>query len=78
MFCWKNIDGIMRNKDYPETLTQDLKKSIRELTLGHIQVLQWDSNPKHTSKVGTKWLKDNNVKEQNRKKSKRCEKLVEG
>ena len=38
------------------------KTSVRKLKLGHKWVFQMDSDPKHTSKVVAKWLKENKVK----------------
>jgi transposase len=35
---------------------------MMKLKLGHKWVFQMDSDPKHTSKVVTKWLKVNKVK----------------
>ena len=55
------IDGIMR-KMYVDILKQHLKTSVRKLQLGHKWVFQMDNDPKHTSKVVAKWLKDNKVK----------------
>jgi transposase len=39
-----------------------LKTSVRKLRLGRKCVFQMDSDPKNTSKVVAKWLKDNKVK----------------
>ena len=41
-----------------DILKQHLKTSVRKLKLG----CEWDNDPKHTSKVVAKWLKDNKVK----------------
>ena len=43
-------------------LKQHLKTSVRKLKLGRKWVFQMDNDPKHTSKVVAKWLKDNKVK----------------
>ncbi|CDQ71431.1 unnamed protein product [Oncorhynchus mykiss] len=56
------IDGIMRMDNYVDILKQHLKTSVRKLKLGRKWVLQMDNDPKHTSKVVTKWLKENKVK----------------
>ncbi|CDQ68262.1 unnamed protein product [Oncorhynchus mykiss] len=56
------IDGIMRQENYVDILKQYLKTSVRKLKLGRKWVFQMDNDPKHTSKVMTKWLKDNKVK----------------
>ena len=46
-----------------DILKQHLKTvSVRKLNLGHKWVFQMDNDPKHTSKVVAKWLKDNKVK----------------
>ena len=45
-----------------DILKQHLKTSVRKLKLGCKWVFQMDNNPKHTSKVVAKWLKDNKVK----------------
>ena len=56
------IDGIMREGIYVDILKQRLKTSVRNLKLGRKWVFQMDNDPKHTSKVVAKWLKDNKVK----------------
>ena len=56
------IDGIMRQENDVDILKQHLKKSVRNLKLGCKWVFQMDNVPKHTSKVVSKWLKDNKVK----------------
>ncbi|CDQ92832.1 unnamed protein product [Oncorhynchus mykiss] len=56
------IDGIMRQENYVDILKQHLKTSVRKLKLGRKWVFQMDDDPKHTSKVVAKWLKDNKVK----------------
>ena len=56
------IDGIMRQENYVDILKQHLKTSVRKLKLGRKWVFQMDNDPKHTSKVVAKWLKDNKVK----------------
>jgi transposase len=43
-------------------LSQHLKTSVRMLKLGRKWVFQIDNDPKHTSKVVSKWLKENKVK----------------
>ena len=52
----------MRTEKYVDILKQHLKTSVRKLKLGRKWVLQMDIDPKHTSKVVTKWLKDNKYK----------------
>ena len=56
------INGIMGEEKYVNILKQHLKTSVRKLKLGHKWVFQMDNDPKHTSKVVAKWLKDNKVK----------------
>ena len=56
------IDGIMRQGNYVDILKQHLKTSVGNLKLGRKWVFQMDNDPKHTSKVVAKWLKDNKVK----------------
>ena len=51
------IDGIMKEKNYVDILKQHLKTSVL-LKLGRKWVLQMGNDPKHTSKVVVKWLKD--------------------
>ena len=55
-------NGIMRQDNYVDKLKQHLKTSVRKLKLGLKWVFQMDNDPKHTSKVVAKWLKDNQVK----------------
>ena len=45
-----------------DILKQHLKTSVRKLKRSHKWVFQMDNDPKHTSKVVAKWLKDNKVK----------------
>ena len=45
-----------------DILKQHLKTSVRKLRFGRKWVFQMDNDPKHTSKVVAKWLKDNKVK----------------
>uniref|UniRef100_A0AAZ3RMA8 Tc1-like transposase DDE domain-containing protein n=1 Tax=Oncorhynchus tshawytscha TaxID=74940 RepID=A0AAZ3RMA8_ONCTS len=52
----------MRVENYVDILKQHLKTSVRKLKLGHKWVFQMDNDPKHTSKVVAKRLKDNKVK----------------
>uniref|UniRef100_A0AAZ3QWW3 Tc1-like transposase DDE domain-containing protein n=1 Tax=Oncorhynchus tshawytscha TaxID=74940 RepID=A0AAZ3QWW3_ONCTS len=56
------IDGIMRKKNYVYILKQHLKTSVKKLNLGRKWVFQMNNDPKHTSKVVAKCLKDNKVK----------------
>ncbi|KAK6322560.1 hypothetical protein J4Q44_G00073520 [Coregonus suidteri] len=56
------IDGIMRKENYVDILKQHLKTSVRKLKFGRKWFFQMDNDPKHTSKVVAKWLKDNKVK----------------
>ena len=49
-------------ENYLDILKQHLKTSVRKLKLGHKWFFQMDNDPKHTSKVVAKWLKDNKVK----------------
>ena len=44
-----------------DILKQHLK-TVRKLKLGRKWIFQMDNDPKHTSKVVAKWLKDNKVK----------------
>jgi hypothetical protein len=56
------IDGMMRKENYVDILKQHLKTSVGKLKIGHKWVFQMDNDPKHTSKVVARWLKDNKVK----------------
>ncbi|CDQ73359.1 unnamed protein product [Oncorhynchus mykiss] len=56
------IDAIMGEEKYVNILKRHLKTSVRKLKLGRKCVFQMDNDPKHTSKVVAKWLKDNKVK----------------
>ncbi|CDQ99026.1 unnamed protein product [Oncorhynchus mykiss] len=49
-------------ENYVDILKQHLKTSVRKFKLGRRCVFQMDNEPKHTSKVVAKWLKDNKVK----------------
>ena len=50
------------DENYVDILKQNLKTSVRKLKLGRKCVFQMDNDPKHTSKVVAKWLKENKVK----------------
>ena len=56
------IDGIVRWENYVNILKQQLKTSVRKLKLGRKWIFQMDNDPKNTSKVVAKWLKDSKVK----------------
>ena len=56
------IDGIMRKGNYVHILKQQLKTTVRKLKLGRKWVFQMNNDSKHTSKIVSKWLKDNKVK----------------
>ena len=56
------IDGWMRKENSVDILKQHLKTSVKKLKLGRKWVFQMDNDPKHTSKVVAKWVKDNKVK----------------
>ena len=56
------IDGIMRQENDVDILKQYLKTSVRKVKIGHKWILQMDNDPKQTTKVVAKWLKDNKVK----------------
>ena len=58
----QKIDGIMRGGNYMDVWKQHLKASVRKLKLGCKLVFQMDNDPKHTSIVVAKWLKDSKVK----------------
>ena len=60
--AFHKMDGIMREGNDVDKLKQHLKTSVGKLKLGHKWVFQMDNDPKHTSKVVTKLLKDNKVK----------------
>jgi hypothetical protein len=51
----------MRQGNDVDILKQHLKTSVRKLKVGCKWVFQVDNDPKHTSKVVAKWLKDNKV-----------------
>ena len=52
----------MRQEKYVDILKQHLMTSVRKLKLRCKWVFQIDNDPKQTSKVVAKWLKDNKVK----------------
>ena len=56
------IDGIIIPENDVDILKKHLKTSVRKLKLGRKWVFQIDNDPKHTSKVVAKWLKDIKVK----------------
>ena len=54
------IDGIMIKEKCGFNISTYISR--HQLKLGQKCVFQMDNNPKHTSKVVAKWLKDNKVK----------------
>jgi hypothetical protein len=62
--AWSTSRNRWHNEDrnYVDILKQHLKTSVRELKLDCKWVFQMDNDPKHTSTVVAKWLKDNKVK----------------
>ena len=56
------IDGIMRKENDVDILKQHHKTSARKLKHVRKWVFQMHNDPKHTSKVVAKYLKDNKVK----------------
>jgi hypothetical protein len=56
------IDGIKWKEHSVDIFKQHLNKSVRKLKLGRKRVFQMDNDPKYTSKVVAKWLKDHKVK----------------
>ena len=48
-------------ENYVDILKKCLKTSVRKLKLGRKWAFQMDNDPKHTSKVVVKWLKDTKV-----------------
>ena len=58
----KTIDSIRMMESYVEILKEHFKTSVRKLKLGRKWVFQMDNDPKQTSKVVAKWLKDNKDK----------------
>ena len=55
------IDGNIKKGKYVAIFKQHLKTSVRKLKLGRKWGFQMGNDPKHTSKVVAKWLKDNKV-----------------
>ena len=60
--AFHKINGIRRKEHCVNILKQHLKTSVRKLKLGRKSVFQMDNDPKDTSKVVAKWIKDNKVK----------------
>ena len=52
------IDDIMRKNNYVDILKQHVKTSVRKLKPGRKWVFQMYNDPKHTSEVVAKWLKE--------------------
>jgi hypothetical protein len=53
---------MMYRENYVDILKQHLKTLVRKLKLGCKWVFQMYNDPKHSSKVVAKWLKDNKLK----------------
>ena len=52
----------MRQENDVDILKQHLMTSVRKIKLGRKWVFQMENDPKHTSKVVAKWLKEGKVK----------------
>uniref|UniRef100_A0AAZ3QLJ5 Tc1-like transposase DDE domain-containing protein n=1 Tax=Oncorhynchus tshawytscha TaxID=74940 RepID=A0AAZ3QLJ5_ONCTS len=61
-WCTSQNRWHYEGENYVDMLKQHLKTSVRKLKLDRKWVFQMDNDPKHTSKVVAKWLKDNKVK----------------
>ena len=56
------VQGIMDAKQYCEILEDGLVESFEELEIEEGErIFQQDNDPKHISKLATKWFKDNNI-----------------
>lgn len=51
------IDGIMNKEVYVDILQKNLKSSARKVGLSRRFIFQQDSDPKHTAKFTSAWLK---------------------
>ena len=56
------VTGTMNSAGYQKTLKASVQPSVRDLKLKQTWVLQQDSDPKHTSKSTSEWLKKNKMK----------------
>ncbi|KAK3556315.1 hypothetical protein QTP70_007114 [Hemibagrus guttatus] len=56
------INGTMYSAVYQKILKENVRPSVCDLKLKRTWVLQQDSDPKHTSKSTSKWLKKNKMK----------------
>lgn len=56
------IDGIMNKERYLDIVKKNVAASARKLSLSRRYIFQQDSDPKHTSKIVTKWFKDKKIK----------------
>jgi hypothetical protein len=48
-------------EQYCEILEDELVGSFEELEVEEGEIFQQDNDPKHTSKLATKWFEDNNI-----------------
>jgi len=55
------VEGTMKKEDYCNILSNNLKDSAMNLRLGRRWTFMHDNDPKHTSLLVQKWLKDNNI-----------------
>jgi hypothetical protein len=65
VLCWDWCTSQNRwhheGGNYVYILKQHLKTSVRKLKLSRKRVFQMNNDPKQTSKVVAKWLKDNKI-----------------
>ena len=55
------VNGIVKKEDYRDILEVNLKQSARNLGMGRRWIFQPDNDPKHTSKLVSKWLADERI-----------------
>uniref|UniRef100_A0A8C5Q5G5 Transposase n=1 Tax=Leptobrachium leishanense TaxID=445787 RepID=A0A8C5Q5G5_9ANUR len=56
------IDGKMNSRVYQDILQENVRPSVRQLTLRRGWVMQQDNDPKHTSNSTKEWLRQNKIR----------------
>ena len=56
--CLECVHGIMKSGDYRGIVECNVQPSVRKLDFDRRSwILQWDNDPKHTSKSTLEWFK---------------------